>query len=128
MHFLWTVPSRRGPPKGYKRGTADPSSLVPKISKINEQIKALQSAYGERIVLSQLHKAIFNNVPCDAYVDVDTEGFEEIGKEELDSLSIHDMASSSTIRTDSSVSDAGMSSQVKPRSDCSQDDGKFILP
>lgn len=84
----------------------------------------MQSAYGERIVLSQLHRAIFGKVPCDSYLDADTESFEEIGKEELDALSMHDL--SSTLRSSSGVSEAGTSMQTKSRSECSQDDGKFF--
>ena len=59
------VPSRRGPPKGYRKGAADPSSLVPKIAKIREHIQSLQVAYGEHEVLRQLHLAVFGNAPCD---------------------------------------------------------------
>ncbi|KAH8119301.1 fungal-specific transcription factor domain-containing protein [Phellopilus nigrolimitatus] len=60
------VPSRRGPPKGYRRGTADPMSLMPKIAKIREHIQALQVAYGERFVLDELHKALYEDCSCGA--------------------------------------------------------------
>lgn len=53
------IPTRRGPPKGYRRGAADPNSLIPKIGKIREHVQALQLAYGDRVVLDELHRAIF---------------------------------------------------------------------
>lgn len=60
------MPSRRGPPKGYRRGAADPASLTPKIAKIREQITALTVAYGERLVLAELHRAVFGDPrPCE---------------------------------------------------------------
>ena len=55
------IPTRRGPPKGYRRGTADPSSLIPKIGKIREHVQALQLAYGDRLVLDELHRTIFGS-------------------------------------------------------------------
>lgn len=63
------VSTRRGPPKGYRRGAADPLSLLPKIAKIREQVQALQVAYGEKAVKEELHKSIWGIPTCD-YVSV----------------------------------------------------------
>ena len=80
------VPSRRGPPKGYRRGSADPASLGPKILKIREHVQALQLAYGERLVLNELHKAIFGDGPCDAGAELILEGMRDADHKEVDSM------------------------------------------
>lgn len=59
------VATRRGPPKGYRRGVADPTSLLPKIAKIREQLQALQIAYGEKAVKEELHKTVWGTPTCD---------------------------------------------------------------
>lgn len=56
------VPTRRGPPKGYRNGAADPKSLYPKIDKIREHVKALQAAYGEKLVMDELELCLFGSI------------------------------------------------------------------
>lgn len=122
------VPSRRGPPKGYRRGSADPASLAPKILKIREHIQALQLAYGERLVLSELHAAIFGNGPCD--VGTELGAFQETGRtSRMGPRPSSAVASTSKRSTGSSASEVSGSSTARNRGEWSQDehDGKRRL-
>ncbi|EJD03028.1 uncharacterized protein FOMMEDRAFT_168112 [Fomitiporia mediterranea MF3/22] len=119
LQCTWSdVPSRRGPPKGYRRGSADPSSLGPKILKIREHIQALQLAYGERIVLDELHKAIFGDGPCD--VRIEAESASASAPPESRSSTI--VTSSTRRPIGSSASDTSGHATAKNRSDWSQDE------
>lgn len=126
------VPSRRGPPKGYRRGNADPQSLHPKLLKIRESVHALQHAYGERLVLNELHKALFGDGPCE--IGVDYEGMDDSSQTSTGpSIAA---ASTSKRGAGSSASDASGHALVRSRSDWSQEEndgvsrspGFFILP
>ena len=115
------VPSRRGPPKGYRRGNADPLSLAPKILKIREHVQALQLAYGERLVLRELHKAIFGDAPCD--VSAEIEAMQASGLSSLTGPRHSSSAGSISKREGgSSASEVSGHSTTRNRSDWSQDE------
>ncbi|KAL5528387.1 hypothetical protein ACEPAF_7523 [Sanghuangporus sanghuang] len=121
LQCSWSdVPSRRGPPKGYRRGSADPASLAPKILKIREHIQALQLAYGERLVLNELHKAIFGDGPCDAGPELLLEGMRDVDHKEVDFM--RSTPSTSRRTAGSSASDTSGNVTMKGRSDWSQDE------
>lgn len=113
---MFPVPSRRGPPKGYRRGNADPLSLHPKLLKIREQVHGLQHAYGEQLVLSELHKALFGDGPC------------EIGADDDDSQTSagpSTVAGSTAKGPGSSASDVSRAA-MRSRSDWSQDENDGV--